>query len=130
MKKSFITFMLLLTAICSWAQESKTEKKDSIPPIIVEGTLERVPPETVVMVAGRRGGTDSYRPLEGDTLRNGKFRIIYTPESPTDEYLLIAKYGPSMSRHFLHLYVTPGTKATIKGVGIHEMNWYAKSDNP
>ena len=52
MKKSFITFMFLLTAICSWAQESKNEKKDSIPPIIVEGTLERVPPEAVIMVGG------------------------------------------------------------------------------
>ena len=120
----------MLIAISGWAQESKTEKKDSIPPIIVEGTLEGVPPETVVLVAGRQGGTCSYAPHQGDTLRNGKFRIVYTPDSPTDEYMLIAKYGPSMSRHGLLFYASPGTKATIKGFGVHEMNWYAKSDNP
>ena len=129
-KQTFIAFMLLLIAISGWAQESKTEKKDSIPPIIVEGTLEYVPPETVVMVGGRLGGTDSFGPLEGDTLRNGKFRIIYTPESPTDEYKLVAKYGPSMGRHSLSFYVSPGEKATIKGFGVHPTNWYAKSDNP
>ena len=56
MKQFFITLMLMLTAISGWAQESKTEKKDSIPPIIVEGTLERVPDGTVVMVGGRMGG--------------------------------------------------------------------------
>ncbi|MBO4483041.1 MAG: redoxin domain-containing protein [Prevotella sp.] len=129
-KQTFIAFMLLLIAVSGWAQESKTEKKDSIPPIIVEGTLEGVPPETVVLVAGRQGGTCSYAPNQGDTLRNGKFRIVYTPDSPTDEYSLTSKYGPSFSRHALLIYVSPGTKATIKGVGIHEMNWYAKSDNP
>ncbi len=55
MKKSFITFMFLLTAICSWAQESKASDEKSIVPIIVEGTLERVPPETVIMVGGASG---------------------------------------------------------------------------
>ena len=49
--------MFLLTAICSWAQESKNEKKDSIPPIIVEGTLERVPDGTVIMVGGAQVGS-------------------------------------------------------------------------
>ena len=130
MRKSGISLLLMLFAVAGWAQESKTEKKDSILPIIVEGTLEYVPPETVVMVGGRLGGTDSFGPLEGDTLRNGKFRIIYTPESPTDEYQLVAKYGPSMGRHSLLFYVSPGEKATIKGFGVHPTNWYAKSDNP
>ena len=122
--------MFLLTAICSWAQESKNEKKDSIPPIIVEGTLERVPPEAVIMVAGRQWGTDGYAPLEGDTLRNGKFRIIYTPESPTDEYMMTVMYNGAQLRHYFMFYASPGTKATIKGEGIHPTNWYAKSDNP
>ena len=122
--------MLLLTAICSWAQESKTEKKDSIPPIIVEGTLERMPKETVIMVWGRHGGSDSYGPGQGDTLRNGKFRIVYTPQSKTDEYMLTARYGSSNGRHHLFFYVSPGKKANITGVGVHPANWYAKSDNP
>ena len=54
MKKSFITFMLLLTAICSWAQESKASGEKTIAPIIVEGTLERVPDGTVIMVGDVR----------------------------------------------------------------------------
>ena len=133
MKKSFITFMLLLTAICSWAQESKNEKKDSIPPIIVEGTLERVPPETVVMISERQGGLNLYSRPDGegfDTLRNGRFRIVYTPKKTMDEYLLTARYGSSNGRHHLFFYVSPGKKATITGVGVHPANWYAKSDNP
>ena len=131
MKKSFITFMFLLTAICSWAQESKASDEKSIVPIIVEGTLERVPDGTVIMVGGRQwGASDSYGPNQGDTLRNGKFRIIYTPESPTDEYLMTAMYNGAHLRHAFMFYASPGTKATIKGFGVHPTNWYAKSDNP
>lgn len=131
MKKSFITFLLLLTAICSWAQESKASDEKSIVPIIVEGTLERVPDGTVIMVGGRQwGASDSYGPNQGDTLRNGKFRIIYTPESPTDEYLMTAMYNGAPLRHAFMFYASPGTKATIKGFGVHPTNWYAKSDNP
>ena len=130
MRKSGISLLLMLFAIAGWAQESKNEKKDSIPPIIVEGTLERVPDGTVVMVGGRMGGSCSYGPNQGDTLRNGKFRIIYTPESPTDEYMMTAMYNGAQLRHYFMFYASPGTKATIKGEGIHPANWYAKSDNP
>ena len=130
MRKSGISLLLMLFAVAGWAQESKTEKKDSIPPRIVEGTLERVPDGTVVMVGGRMGGSCSYGPNQGDTLRNGKFRIIYTPESPTDEYMMTAMYNGAHLRHYFMFYASPGTKATIKGEGIHPANWYAKSDNP
>ena len=130
MRKSGISLLLMLFAIAGWAQESKNEKKDSIPPIIVEGTLERVPDGTVIMVGGRMGGFCSYGPNQGDTLRNGKFRIIYTPDSPTDEYLMTAMYNGAQLRHYFMFYASPGTKATIKGEGIHPTNWYAKSDNP
>ena len=130
MKKSFITFLLLLTAICSWAQESKASGEKTIAPIIVEGTLERVPENTVIMMYGRLGGSDSYCFGQGDTLRNGKFRIVYTPEMPTDEFMIAAKLGTSMSPHSLIFYASPGTTTTITGVGVHEGNWYAKSDNP
>ena len=130
MRKSGISLLLMLFAVAGWAQESKTEKKDSIPPIIVEGTLERVPDGTVIMVGGRMGGSCSYGPNQGDTLRNGKFRIIYTPESPTDEYMMTAMYNGAQLRHYFMFYASPGTKATIKGEGIHPTNWYAKSDNP
>ena len=130
MKKTIIIMLLMLIAVSGWAQESKNEKKDSIPPIIVEGTLERVPDGTVVMVGGRMGGFCSYGPNQGDTLRNGKFRIIYTPESPTDEYMMTAMYNGAHLRHYFMFYASPGTKATIKGEGIHPANWYAKSDNP
>ena len=133
MKKSFITFMFLLTAICSWAQESKNEKKDSIPPIIVEGTLERVPEGCVIMVSERCGGAGTYRRKieEGfDTLRNGKFRIVYNPQERVDEYMMTAMYNGGQLRHAFLFYASPGSKATIKGVGVHPENWYAKSDNP
>ena len=128
-KQTFIAFMLLLTAISGWAQELKTEKKDSIPPIIVEGTLEGVPYGAVIMVQERRGGTNGYsrKINEGmDTLRNGKFRIVYTPRNQVDEYMMTVDKSP----RFLFVYVTPGSKATITGVGVHPSHWYVKSDNP
>ena len=129
--KSIILLICFVSAfIDGWAQEAKVSNEKTIAPIIVEGTLEGVPPETVVLVAGRCGGACSYAPNQGDTLRNGKFRIVYTPDSPTDEYSLTAKYGSSMSRHYFNFYVSPGSKVTITGVGVHEANWYAKSDNP
>ena len=132
-KQTFITFMLLLTAVSGWAQESKTEKKDSIPPIIVEGTLERVPEGCVIMVSERSGGFCTYTRItaEGfDTLRNGKFRIVYNPQERVDEYMMTAMYNGGQLRHYFMFYASPGTKATIKGFGVHPANWYAESDNP
>ena len=129
MKQSFITFMLLLTAICSWAQKSKASDEKPIAPVIVEGTLEGVPDGTVIMVQERKGGTTCFfREIEEgiDTLRNGKFRIVYTPMNQVDEYMLTVEKSP----RYLHIYVSPGSKCTIKGVGVHPTNWYAKSDNP
>ena len=129
MKKSFITFMLLLTAICSWAQKSKASDEKPIAPVIVEGTLEGVPDGTVIMVQERKGGTKSYfREIEEgiDTLRNGIFRIVYTPMNQVDEYMLTVEKSP----RYLLIYVSPGSKATITGVGVHPSHWYAKSDNP
>ena len=69
--------MLLLTAISGWAQESKNEKKDSIPPIIVEGTLERVPEGTEIWIFERLGKSLTSGEIKEakDSLRNGKFRI-------------------------------------------------------
>ncbi len=129
MKKSFITFMLLLTAICSWAQKSKASDEKPIAPIIVEGTLEGVPDGTVIMVQERKGGTKSFfREIEEgmDTIRNGKFRIVYTPRNQVDEYMMTVDKSP----RFLFVYVSPGSKATITGVGVHPSHWYVKSDNP
>ena len=133
MKKIITSLLIMLTAVSGWAQESKTEKKDSIPPIIVEGTLERVPEGCVIMVSERCGGFCTYRRKteEGfDTLRNGKFRIVYNPQERVDEYMMTAMYNGAQLRHFFMFYASPGTKATIKGFGIHPANWYAESDNP
>ena len=133
MKSIILLICFVSASIGGWAQESKTEKKDSLPPIVIEGTLKGVPPETVVMVSDREGGLNLYgRKLEEgfDTLKNGKFKIVYTPRSQTDEYQLTARYGVSEGRHYFKFYASPGTKATIKGVGVHESNWYAESDNP
>ena len=117
MKQSFITFMLLLTAICSWAQKSKASDEKPIAPVIVEGTLEGVPDGTVIMVQERKGGTKSFfREIEEgiDTLRNGIFRIVYTPMNQVDEYMLTVEKSP----RYLLIYVSPGSKATITGVGV------------
>ncbi len=133
MKKIITSLLITLTAVSGWAQESKTEKKDSIPPIIVEGTLERVPEGTVIMVSERCGGACTYtrKTEEGfDTLRNGKFRIVYNPLERVDEYMMTAMYNGAELRHAFLFYASPGSKATIKGFGVHPTNWYAESDNP
>ena len=138
MRKSGISLLLMLFAIVGWAQESKTEKKDSTPPIIVEGTLERVPDGAVITVKERYGGTMGYfsREKEGiDTLRNGKFRIVYhqnayNPQKNVDEYMMTAMYNGGRLDGILNIYVSPGTKAIVTGVGANLMNWYAKSNNP
>ena len=139
MKKSFITLMLLLTAISESAQEPKTSDGKTVAPIIVEGTLEGVPDGTVISVKERYGNNVSYfcREYEGtDTVRNGKFRIVryplteVNPRKNVDEYSISARYnGGSLYGHF-EFYASPGTKATITGVGTNLMNWQAKSDNP
>ena len=121
--------MLLLTAICSWAQESKASGEKTIAPIIIEGTLEDVPDGTVISIAERKGGTNGYSRMDGegiDTLRNGKFRIVYTPRNQVDEYMMTVEKSP----RYLHVYVSPGSKCTITGIGVHPANWYVKSDNP
>ena len=60
MRRSGISLLLMLFAIAGWAQESKTEKKDSILPIIVEGTLENVPDGTAIKIQERYGKTMGY----------------------------------------------------------------------
>ena len=139
MRKSGISLLLMLFAIAGWAQESKTEKKDSTPPIIVEGTFENVPDGTVIKVSERYGNTMGYfsRENEGvDTVRNGKFRKVYypltevNPRKNVDEYSITARYnGANLTGH-LDFYVSPGAKATVTGVGTNLLNWQAKSDNP
>ena len=133
MKKTIIVMLLMLTAISGWAQESKASDEKTIAPIIVEGTLERVPDGSVIMVSERRGGFCNYTRKTGeglDTLRNGKFRIVYNPQERVDEYLMTAMYNGAALSCAFHFYASPGTKATITGVGTNLMNWQAKSDNP
>ena len=139
MRKSGVSLLLMLFAVAGWAQESKTEKNDySILPITVEGTLERVPDGAVITVKERYGGTMGYFSVEKegiDTLRSGKFRIVYhqnayNPRKNVDEYLITARYnGANLTGH-LDFYVSPGAKATVTGVGTNLLNWQAKSDNP
>ena len=60
MKSIILLICFVSASIGGWAQESKKEKKDSLPPIVIEGTLKGVPPETVVMVSDREGGLNLY----------------------------------------------------------------------
>ena len=139
MKKIITSLLLMFTAVSGWAQESKYSDEKPLAPIIVEGTFENVPDGTVIKVSERYGNTMGYfsRENEGvDTVRNGKFRKVYypltevNPRKNVDEYSITARYnGVNLTGH-LELYVSPGTKATVTGVGTNLMNWYAKSDNP
>lgn len=127
----FIIFLICLVpaSIGGWAQKSDVSNEKAIAPIIVEGTLEDVPDGTVISIAERKGGTNGYSRMDGegiDTLRNGKFRIVYTPRNQVDEYMMTVEKSP----RYLHVYVSPGSKCTITGIGVHPANWYVKSDNP
>ncbi len=137
MKSIILLICFVSASIGGWAQESKTEKKDSLPPIVIEGTLERMPEDTEIWIWKRSGKTITYNSgitcnngVAKDSLRNGKFRIVFTPRDNNDEYRVSAKYGASFSRHGLYFYASPGTTTTITGVGVHEENWYVKNDNP
>ncbi len=138
MKKTIIVMLLMLTAVSGWAQESKASDEKTIAPIIVEGTFENVPDGTVIKVSERYGNTMGYfsRENEGiDTLRSGKFRIVYhqnayNPRKNVDEYSITARYNGANLSGLLDFYVSPGAKATVTGVGTNIMNWHAKSDNP
>ena len=133
-----MVMLLMLIVVSGWAQESKASDEKTIAPIIVEGTLENVPDGTAIKIQERYGKTMGYFSVEKegiDTLRSGKFRIVYhqnayNPRKNVDEYLITARYnGANLTGH-LELYASPGTKATVTGVGTNLMNWYAKSDNP
>jgi len=129
MKYIILLICLVPAFIEGLAQEAKVSNEKTIAPIIVEGTLEGVPDGAVIMVQERRGGTTGYsrKINEGmDTIRNGKFRIVYTPRNQVDEYMMTVDKSP----RFLFVYVSPGSKATITGVGVHPSHWNVKSDNP
>ena len=133
MRKIITSLLIMLIAVSGWAQESKASDEKTIAPIIVEGTLERVPEGSVIMVSERRGGFCNYTRKTGeglDTLRNGKFRIVYNPQERVDEYLMTAMYNGAALSCAFHFYASPGTRATITGVGTNLKNWSAKSDNP
>ena len=146
MRKSGISLLLMLFAVAGWAQESKTkltqvrserkwvleskpEKKESLSPIIIEGTLEGVPEGTVIAMTERVGGTMIFlgkQTESQDTVKNGKFRIAYKPQSKSDEFMIRALNSHSS----LRFYASPGTTTTITGNGAEEVTWYVKNDNP
>ena len=132
MRKSGISLLLMLFAVAGWAQESKTEKKDSLPPIVIEGTLERVPEGTEIWIFERLGKSLTSGEIKEakDSVRNGKFRIVFTPKDKNAEYSVMAKYGASLSRHSMNFYALPGSTTIMTGYGVHEENWYAKNDDP
>ena len=130
MRKSCISLLLMLFAVAGWAQESKTEKKESILPITVEGSLENVPNGTVIMLRERYGKTCGYfsRGNEGtDTLRNGKFRIVYypltevNPRKNVDEYSISAKYNGGNLNGHLEIYASLGTKASGRSSSLEKV---------
>ena len=131
MRKSGISLLLMLFAVTGWAQESKTEKKDSLPPIVIEGTLERVPEGTEIWIFERLGKSLTSGEIKEakDSVRNGKFRIVFTPKDKNAEYSVMAKYGASLSRHSMNFYALPGSTTIMTGYGVHEGNWYARRND-
>jgi hypothetical protein len=88
MKKTIINMLLMLTAISSFAQESKSSDEKSLAPIVIEGNVERVPDGTVIWLGARKGGSMGSGALAKDSVINGKFRIKCTPKKAEDDYSL------------------------------------------
>ena len=126
MKKTIIIMLLMLTAISSFAQESKSSDEKSLAPIVIEGNVERVPDGTVIWLGARKGGSMGSGGLAKDSVINGKFRIKCTPKKAEDDYSL---YSVGFG-HSLDFFATSGTTTTVTGVGVDYENWYAKNDNP
>lgn len=126
--KSIILLICFVSAyIGVWAEDSKTEKKDSIPPIIVEGTLERVPDGTIIILCTYINKFISpIGPQAQDTVRNGKFRIVLPLEKTYEKFCL---WTPNIRGSFSYVYASPGTTTTIIGVGVDYENWYVNNDN-
>ena len=126
MKKTIIIMLLMLTAISSFAQESKSSDEKPLAPIVIEGNVERVPDGTVIWLGARKGGSMGSGSLAKDSVINGKFRIKCTPKNAEDDYSL---YSVGFG-HSLDFFATSGTTTTVTGVGVDYENWYAKNDNP
>ena len=118
--------LLMLTAISSFAQESKSSDEKPLAPIVIEGNVERVPDGTVIWLGARKGGSMGSGGLAKDSVINGKFRIKCTPKNAEDDYSL---YSVGFG-HSLDFFATSGTTTTVTGVGVDYENWYAKNDNP
>ena len=126
MKETIIIMLLMLTAISSFAQESKSSDEKPLAPIVIEGNVERVPDGTVIWLGARKGGSMGSGGLAKDSVINGKFRIKCTPKNAEDDYSL---YSVGFG-HSLDFFATSGTTTTVTGVGVDYENWYAKNDNP
>ena len=116
----------MLFAIVGWAQESKSETKVSLLPVIVEGNVERVPDGTVILLGVREGKGEVFVDRSKDTIVGGRFRLEYTPKDNEEDYCLFSMQG----LHDLKIYASPGTTTTVKGVGVDYENWYVMNDNP
>ena len=68
MKKTIIIMLLMLTAISSFAQESKSSDEKPLAPIVIEGNVERVPDGTVIWLGARSGKFMNYNGLAKDSV--------------------------------------------------------------
>ena len=126
MKKTIIIMLLMLTAISSFAQESKSSDEKSLAPIVIEGNVERVPDGTVLWLSVRQNKSLTVHSVAKDTIEGGKFLFTYVPKKKDDEYHL-STIG---FRHGFDFFATSGTTTNVTGVGVDYENWYAKNDNP
>ena len=126
MKKTIIIMLLMLTAISSFAQESKSSDEKPLAPIVIEGNVERVPDGTVLWLSVRQNKSLTVHSVAKDTIEGGKFLFTYVPKKKDDEYHL-STIG---FRHGFDFFATSGTTTNVTGVGVDYENWYAKNDNP
>lgn len=139
MKRNIISLLLLLIAICSWAQDKNTSASDEkqripIKPIVIEGEVTGVPNGTPVNLGFQVNKSNEYRHgnILVDTIRNGKFRIekkfIYKDLADSEDnenYMLgIINFG-------MPIYAYPGLTVKVTGTPDRDcLNWRAESDHP
>ena len=75
MKSIILLICFVSASISGWAQESKNEKNESLPPIIIEGNVERVPDGTVLWLSVRKHKYMSWSSVQKATIEGGQIPI-------------------------------------------------------
>ena len=135
MKRNIISFLLLLIATCSWAQDKNTSTSDEkqripIKPIVIEGEVTGIPDGTPIILGFQVNNLHGN--ILVDTIRNGKFRIekkfIYKDLADSEDnenYMLgIINFG-------MPIYAYHGSTIKVTGTPDRDcLKWRAESNHP